>query len=95
MLTAIRRASSLVSCFVVEIDLAVVSSGPDAGPKAKENGRSERERNHNCVPQRQWRDRLTNLVNEFLRYRDRNLFLWAELHAASMCDTPQPRHSKI
>ena len=34
------------------IDLAVVSSGPNVGPKAKENGRPERERDNNCVPQR-------------------------------------------
>jgi hypothetical protein len=37
---------------LAEIDLAVVSSGPNVGPKAKENGRPERERDHNCVPQR-------------------------------------------
>jgi hypothetical protein len=49
---AIRRASSLVRNFAAEIDLAVVSSNPNAGPKAKENGRPERERDHNCVPQR-------------------------------------------
>jgi hypothetical protein len=52
MLAAILRASFLVSSFAAEIDLAVVSSGPNAGPKAKENGRPERERDHHCVPQR-------------------------------------------
>jgi hypothetical protein len=51
MFAAIRRASSFVSNFAAEIDL-VVSSGPNAGPKAKENGRSDHERDHNCVPQR-------------------------------------------
>jgi hypothetical protein len=35
-----------------EIDLAIASGGPNAGPKAKENGRPDHERNHNCVPQR-------------------------------------------
>jgi hypothetical protein len=35
-----------------EIDLAVASGGPNAGPKAKENGRPDHERDHNCVPQR-------------------------------------------
>jgi hypothetical protein len=41
-----------LSNFAAEIDLAVVSSGPNAGPKAKENGRPERERDHNYIPQR-------------------------------------------
>jgi hypothetical protein len=49
---AIRRASSLVSSFAAEIDLAFVSSGPNARPKAKDNGRPDHERDHNCVPQR-------------------------------------------
>jgi hypothetical protein len=35
-----------------KIDLAIASSGPNAGPKAKENGRHDHERDHNCVPQR-------------------------------------------
>jgi hypothetical protein len=52
MFAAIRRASSLVSNFAAKIDLAVVSSGPNAGPKAKDNGRPDHERDHNCVPQR-------------------------------------------
>jgi hypothetical protein len=52
MFAAIRRASSLVSNFAAKIDLAAVSSSPNAGPKAKENGRPERKHNHNCVPQR-------------------------------------------
>jgi hypothetical protein len=37
---------------VAEIDLAIASGGPIAGPKAKENGRPDHERDHNCVPQR-------------------------------------------
>jgi hypothetical protein len=49
---AIRLASSLVSSFVVETDLAVASGGPNVGPKAKENARPDNERNHNYVPQR-------------------------------------------
>ncbi len=50
MFAAILRASSLVSNFAAEIDLAVVSSGSNAGPEAKENGRPDHERDHNCVP---------------------------------------------
>jgi hypothetical protein len=30
--------------------LAVASSGPNAGPKAEGNRRSDHERDHNCVP---------------------------------------------
>ena len=37
---------------VAEINLAVASSVPNAGPKAKENGAPDHERDHNCVPQR-------------------------------------------
>jgi hypothetical protein len=33
MFAAMRRASSLVSSFAAETDLAVVSSGPNAGPR--------------------------------------------------------------
>jgi hypothetical protein len=50
ILTAIRRAFG--EQLSAETDLAVASGGPNAGPKAKENGRPERERNHSCVPQR-------------------------------------------
>ena len=59
------RAPSLVSNFAAEIDLAVPFSGPNAGPKAKENGRLDHERDHNCVPQRHGAISTSNLVNEF------------------------------
>jgi hypothetical protein len=35
-----------------EIDLAIASIAPNASPKAKENGRRDRERDHYYVPQR-------------------------------------------
>src|SRR5438067_10137407 len=34
------------------IDSAAASAGPNASPKAKENGRPDHERDHNCVPRR-------------------------------------------
>ena len=44
------RPQSLLSSFAAETDLAVGSGGPNASPEAKENDRSDRERDHDCVP---------------------------------------------
>jgi hypothetical protein len=46
------KAPPLLSNSAAEIAiLAVASIGPNAGPKAKENGRYDHERDHHCVPQ--------------------------------------------
>jgi hypothetical protein len=47
--TAIRRDSSLLEQLLQQ-DLVVASDGANASPKAKENGRPDHERDHNCVP---------------------------------------------
>ena len=66
MLAAILLASSLLTSFAAEIDLALASSGPNAGPKAKENGRPDHERDHNCVPQRHGAISTSKGCDEFL-----------------------------
>ena len=48
----INNPGSLAMFAAIQIDLAFVASGSNSGPKAKQNGRPDHERDHNCVPQR-------------------------------------------